>query len=145
MQRLYNTGLRNFLVMNVGTIGCVPAIRAVPTWGLTCQSDANAMAALANALIDSRLADLRKRLPDAIISVIDIFQGFYDVSAIMSEYCHIRAPSTHVSDVQSAYLWCSNKGHHLLLDIIQGLYIVSAITSEPRTMRASNAHVANRS
>jgi phospholipase/lecithinase/hemolysin len=67
---LYRTGARNFAIINVGLVGCVPALRLLSPTG-ACSDDLNQLAAGFNDALESMLAGLATRLPGLRYSLAD--------------------------------------------------------------------------
>lgn len=82
-QRLYSSGIRNFVVLNVGPVGCVPLVRAVAFWSVrSCYEDGNIVAQHHNQLLDEALPVLQGSLPGATIAVLDVYTGLYKVGDV---------------------------------------------------------------
>jgi phospholipase/lecithinase/hemolysin len=73
-QELYKLGARKFGIINVGPVGCVPAVRVLNATG-GCADAMNQLAAAFDGFLDSLLAGLAARLPGLAYSVADSF-GF---------------------------------------------------------------------
>jgi phospholipase/lecithinase/hemolysin len=69
---LYRTGARNFAIINVGLVGCVPALRLLSPTG-ACSDDLNQLAAGFNDALESMLAGLATRLPGLRYSLADSY------------------------------------------------------------------------
>ena len=73
-QELYSMGARKFAVINVWTLGCVPAVRVLSPAG-ACSALLNQLAAGFNDALGTLLAGLAPRLPGLAYSLADFF-GF---------------------------------------------------------------------
>ncbi|RLN12777.1 GDSL esterase/lipase [Panicum miliaceum] len=71
---LYSMGARKFAIINVWTLGCVPAVRVLSPAG-ACSALLNQLAAGFNDALGSLLAGLAQRLPGLAYSLADSF-GF---------------------------------------------------------------------
>jgi hypothetical protein len=72
LQNLYDMGARKFGIINVGLLGCVPAVRALSSTG-ACNNDLNLLAAGFDDALKSLLAGLAARLPGLVYSLADSY------------------------------------------------------------------------
>jgi len=77
LQMLYAAGVRSFLVLGIGPLGCTPLVRTVSfwTWG-RCNPTANAAAEWLNQGLAAALEDLRHWAPDASLLMLHAKQAF---------------------------------------------------------------------
>lgn len=94
MQRLYGMGLRNFVYLGVGPVGCVPYVKAIPVWGARgCMANANNLARAYNSMFGAAMDAFRRRHADAKMVFVNIFNGFYITAAAKSTsvlYCTVQ-------------------------------------------------------
>jgi phospholipase/lecithinase/hemolysin len=72
IQDLYAMGARKFAIINLGLLGCVPAVRVLDAAG-ACADGLNQLAAGFNDALRSLLAGLAPRLPGMVYSLADSF------------------------------------------------------------------------
>jgi len=105
-QKLYTLGLRNFVLLNVGPVGCVPLVKAIPVWGSrSCMANANNLARAHNAQFAAAMGAFRTRHPDAKAVVLDVFQGFYGTAAAKS--ASLYSPLLHCTVLCCSVLYCA--------------------------------------
>lgn len=81
-QKLYSLGLTNFLVINVGPLGCAPGVLDAVFWSRGgCYKPINDVAEGYNAQLDAALAGLRQQLKGATILRFDVFKAYYTVAS----------------------------------------------------------------
>uniref|UniRef100_A0ACD5WRH5 Uncharacterized protein n=1 Tax=Avena sativa TaxID=4498 RepID=A0ACD5WRH5_AVESA len=69
---LYEMGVRKFGIINLGLLGCVPAVRALSSTG-ACDDGLNQLAAGFNDALESLMASLAARLPGLVYSLADSY------------------------------------------------------------------------
>lgn len=92
MQTIYDQGGRSFWIHNTGPVGCYPYIldrylvTAAQIDNHGCANPYNEMAQYFNHGLKAALADLRKRLPMAAITYVDIYLAKYTLITHAKKY-----------------------------------------------------------
>lgn len=85
MQNLYGQGARYFWIHNTGPFGCLPyildrlPIRAPEVDRVGCGSPFNEVAQLFNAKLKETVVKLRKYLPHAVFTYVDVYTVKYSL------------------------------------------------------------------
>ncbi|XP_027906488.1 GDSL esterase/lipase 1-like [Vigna unguiculata] len=79
IKEIYNVGGRKFGFVNVGPIGCVPAIRVLVNNGSTCLEEFSAIARQHNTALSEKLLELEKQLKGFKYSVNDFYGALSEV------------------------------------------------------------------
>ncbi|XP_012700963.1 GDSL esterase/lipase At5g55050 [Setaria italica] len=80
MRELYSMGARKFAIVNIGLLGCVPAVRVLSPTG-ECWDSLNQLAGGFNEALRPWLAGLARRLPGLAYSLADLFAFTRDTLA----------------------------------------------------------------
>ncbi|CAL4966329.1 unnamed protein product [Urochloa decumbens] len=73
IEDLYDMGARKFAIINLGPLGCVPAVRVLNSTGSGCAAGLNQLAASFDAALRPMLSGLAARMPDMAYSLADYF------------------------------------------------------------------------
>lgn len=66
LELIYKSGARKFLVFNIPPVGCPP--------GFDCAQDPNVVVNMYNRILETKIKQLRSRLPNSFIVLADIFK-----------------------------------------------------------------------
>ncbi|CAL5040558.1 unnamed protein product [Urochloa decumbens] len=73
IEDLYDMGARKFAIINLGPLGCVPAVRVLNSTGGGCAAGLNQLASSFDAALRPMLTGLATRMPDMAYSLADYF------------------------------------------------------------------------
>ena len=86
-QELYGLGARRIGVLSLPSIGCVPSQRTVAGGILRgCSESANQAAILFNSKLSSQMDSINKRLPDARLVYLDVYNPLLAIVQNPSQY-----------------------------------------------------------
>ncbi|CAJ1949509.1 unnamed protein product [Sphenostylis stenocarpa] len=86
LREIYNLGGRKFGFVNVGPIGCLPAIRVLVNNGSTCLEEFSAIGRLHNIALSKRLQELEKQLKGFKYSINDFYGALSEVLNYPTKY-----------------------------------------------------------